>query len=798
MRQSDLEHEMRDLGVERYRGKVERSKIKEMETNHLVGRRLLTESVSKLADGIRRWKRNTKSTPAGSRHTALPYIESLAADLIAAITAKTVIDSISMHKKLTKTASTVGRMLENEARWREFKNQSPEIWRNYYEKIQKIPGYETKRRFLNSGERYAKLEFDPWPVAAKLKVGLVLIELLRKHTGIIDITTRTGLLGKRATYVHPTEELLEWIKEAHNHAEDLSPMYLPMVEKPVDWKGVYEGGYLTEAVYPRPLVKTQDRNHLDDLNSIDISEVTESVNHLQRVPWAINKDVYDVLARCWEEDIAVGDLPSAAGEPIPTKPIDIGTNEEARRKWRKAAARVRFENESENSKRFQVAKVLWMAKKFLGKILWFPWYMDFRSRMYPRPYFLQPQGPDWSTALLTSGVGKGVETDDAENWLAIHGANTWGMDKFAFSDRVEWTHQNEDMIRSVAADPMGSTSVWGKADSPFAFLAFCCEWGKYLEVGRSFQSTLPVRIDGASNGLQLFSLLMRDPVGAAATNVLPCDKPHDIYGDVSNRTVRLLEEDGGTMSQVWVNFGIPREATKRPTMVVPYSGTLFACRDYTISWFRDELKKRGIDNPFGWEELYAPCSYLAGKIWEGIGEVVGEARRAMSWFQQVSDICIDNGVPIRWSTPDGFLVKQAYETWDRRSVRTIIGEVIRQHRIRVGTGKLCRRKARNGISPNFIHSIDAAVARRAINKFKARGGGFINSVHDAIWVLPSDMTLLRQCLMEAVVEIFSEDLMGKFAKDVGHFLPTDVMLPPPPAGGDLDIESVRESEYFFS
>ena len=90
MRQSDLEHEMRDLGVERYRGKVERSKIKEMETNHLVGRRLLTESVSKLADGIRRWKRDTKSTPAGSRHTALPYIESLAADLIAAITAKTV------------------------------------------------------------------------------------------------------------------------------------------------------------------------------------------------------------------------------------------------------------------------------------------------------------------------------------------------------------------------------------------------------------------------------------------------------------------------------------------------------------------------------------------------------------------------------------------------------------------------------------------------------------------------------------------------------------------------------------
>tara|TARA_Y100001938_G_scaffold9028_1_gene11065 strand:+ start:1445 stop:3850 length:2406 start_codon:yes stop_codon:yes gene_type:complete len=801
MRQSDLEREMHDLGVERYWKKVNRTTQGEMESNHPLGKRLLTESVALLAEEVESWKRTVMAHPTGNRHAAYPYIDMLPPALVAAITARTVIDSISMHKKLTKTANNVARMLEDEVRWRAFKDQEPDIWKHNEKQLKRIPGYKTKRRYLNNSERFIDLQFDRWPIVEKTKVGMVLVELMRRATGIIDITTRVGLLGKRETFVHPTDELMGWLKEAHKSAEDLSPIFLPMITSPVPWTGVFVGGYHTDAVAPRPMVKTQDRAHLDDLDNMGMGEPIWALNSLQDVPWRINQPVFDALAHCWEQGVGVGDLPPSEDELIPSKPVDIDTNDEARRRWRKAAARIRFENNAHKSKRLQVAKVMWMGKKFYDQRLYFPWHMDFRSRMYPRPYFLQPQGPDWSRAMLMAADGAAIETDEAENSLAIQGANAFGEDKCSLDDRVQWTHANTDFIKEIAADPRGTLSAWGRADKPWAFLAFCLDWAKYMDQGRGYVSHLPCSIDGASNGLQLLSLLMLDPVGAKATNVLPTECPNDIYQDIANAAAERLQlaaAGGDELARTWLSFGISRGCTKRPTMVVPYSGTKFSCKNYIVDWFRDELKKRQVENPFGWEEIYRPCTHLTDVVWDSIGDVVGEARKAMTWMQDCADVCMQAKVPMRWMTPTGFLVKQAYENWASQSVRTIIGDVIRQHKVRVGTGKLSRRKARNGISPNFIHSIDSSIAQRAVLGVTSQGVRFVNAIHDDLAVLAPHVPLLRSTLCNTVADIFSDNLMERFAQDLSRFLPTGTVLPEPPTRGTLDVNEVRNSLYLFA
>jgi len=798
MRQQDLEQEMRDLGISRYWKTVERTKERELETNSPLGRRLLTESVGLLADEIKNWKRQVSQKPAAQRSSAFPYIDMLSPLLVAAITARTVIDSISVHRKITKTASTVARMLEDEVRWREYRDKYPDLWRHTEGQIKKISGYETKRRYIRNSEVYVDLQFDKWSPSIKVKVGMVLLELMRVATGIIDITTRTGMMGKRETYVHPTDELVQWIKNAHNYAEDLSPLYLPMIEAPVPWDGVYVGGYKTEHVAQRPLIKTQDRAHLDDLNAMGIPEPIGAINHLQNTQWDINTFTFDTMKYCWENDIEVGDLPTADGDPIPSKPADIDTNKEARRKWRKLAAGVRFANEANASRRLQVSKVLWTADKFRDHKLWFSWYMCFRSRMYPKPAPMTPQGPDVSRNLLRFGRGTVMETEEHEFCLAAQGAKAFGEDKCSLEDRVAWTYENEDIIKAVAEDPRGTTNLWGKADKPWGFLSFCDEWARYLKEGKGFTTKLPCGIDGASNGLQLYSLLMLDPVGAAATNVMPCDKPADIYGDVSDKTKRLLEASDHPYAKIWLKFGFDRTLSKRPCMVVPYSGTLYAVQNYVIEWFKDEIKKRKVVNPFGWEELYAPCAFISEKIWEAIGEVVGEARKAMSWFQDCSDIMIEQGLPIRWSTPTGFWVKQAYETWQRHSIRTIIGDVIRQHRIRVGTGTLDRRKARNAIAPNFIHSLDGSIGQLTSLDMFFLNIEVFNLIHDEYQTTATHIPTMRDCLLNNVVKVFEVDLLAKFYKELHTYLPNDIILPEPPERGDLDINCVRDSLYFFS
>ena len=173
-----------------------------------------------------------------------------------------------------------------------------------------------------------------------------------------------GLLIDQTPHACPYLEGETAVLPTRWYAEDLSPMYLPMVERPADWTDMYNGGYLTESVHPRPLVKTNDRNHLDFLNNADISQPMAAVNQLQRVAWGINENVINTLLYCWESEIEIGDIPSPVGQKIPSKPHDIGENEDARRKWRKAAARIHAENTSNESKRLQMVKIFWMAKKF--------------------------------------------------------------------------------------------------------------------------------------------------------------------------------------------------------------------------------------------------------------------------------------------------------------------------------------------------------------------------------------------------------------------------------------------------
>jgi len=393
--------------------------------------------------------------------------------------------------------------------------------------------------------------------------------------------------------------------------------------------------------------------------------------------------------------------------------------------------------------------------------------------------------------------------DDPESvrWAKIHGANCFGWDKETFEEREAWVDNNHDELVAIGRDPLQYISKWSSTDSPWAFLAFCCDYARYAELGGEHLWTSPVTVDGSSNGLQLFSLLMRDPVGAKATNVSPSDKPQDIYKQVADLAIARLEvsaAEGNDDAKKWIDFGVNRTCAKRPCLVVPYSGSLFAGRDYTRDWLWDRLRADPDNNPWKNQEIYRPCALLAQALWGAIDDVVGEAKKAMAWLQQVSNVCVEHQVPIRWTTPVGFLCKQGYETYKNKSVKTIVGEKIRQHRIRVGQGKLSKVKNRNAIVPNWIHSLDAAIGMESVYRCSQQGIDEVSTIHDAYSTLPAFMGTLHRMLPNVAVDLFSEDLMGGFLQGITPFLPRNVKLPDPPERGSLDIETVRSSQYFFN
>jgi len=621
---------------------------------------------------------------------------------------------------------------------------------------------------------------------------------MRQATGLIDIVTKTSRGRKSTTFIKATEELDLWLREAHKYGEALRPVLMPMSEPPIDWSDVYGGGYIGDAfVRQRSLVKTNDSAYLEELSAAPMPIVYRAMNAIQRTPMSVNTRVVDVMRHCWENGLSVGGLPSLKNTPLPTKPLDIATNEASKKTWKQQAAEIYFDNERQQSKRLQVSKVLWLADRYKNKPMFYPHQLCFRARGYPLPYFLQPQGPDWSRSMLQFYKGEDV-TEDAESWAAVNIANGWGLDKESFSHRTQWVLDNQDMISSVAKDPL-SCMEWTKADEPWKFLAGCFDWRDMLIQGKAYRSRLPICSDATTQGLQIYALLLRDERAGYETNCVQRDKPGDVYQAVADKTIERLRVSDNPYAPIWLSFGIKRGTTKRQAMTLTYGSTFFSCRSYTAEWFYSELRDKNRPNPFG-KETYKPCNYLATLIWDSINDVVGSARAGMDWLREVAEICMDNNSPIRWVTPNGFIVKQDYKRKGKDLVKTMVNGVVRQHRILKDKEELDRRKNINALPPNFIHSLDGlgGLLGATIDLALDQGIHSFSMIHDSYGTHSKYSGLLGGCVREASVQIFQDNILEDFKNQVLRTLPTSVSLPPTPPKGSLRVSELRDSDYYFS
>ena len=234
-------------------------------------------------------------------------------------------------------------------------------------------------------------------------------------------------------------------------------------------------------------------------------------------------------------------------------------------------------------------------------------------------------------------------------------------------------------------------------------------------------------------------------------------------------------------------------------MTLCYGSTFFSCRTYTAEWFYNELRDKHRENPFG-TETYKPCNFLAELIWDSIGEVVGSARQGMDWLREVAGICLDNDTNIRWVTPNGFPVSINYRKKNKSIVKTVVNGVIRQHRVLEDGEGYDRRKTINAFPPNLVHSLDGlgGLLGKTIELGQAEGIEDYTAVHDSYGVHAKYAGLLGGCVREATKLTFETDILNNLRDSLSHFLPTCVSLPPVPPKGNLRLDEVSDSEYYFS
>ena len=591
-----------------------------------------------------------------------------------------------------------------------------------------------------------------------------------------------------------------------SESELLNPEYLPTILPPKNWEENTSagGGYWTKELPELDLVKQKNKEFKREIENAKMPEVYSALNIMQSTAFYINSFILSVMQTAWDRGIALGGIPSNENLAIPNKPHDIETNKRALKQWKKEAVIIHTENARLFSKRLLYAKIIWEAQKFKDyKTIYFPLQLDFRGRVYCIPAFLNYQSVGGAKALLNFAKGKEItEENRGAFWLAVHGCNMFGNDKISLHERVEWVADNEDWIFTCAVNPLENRQ-WEQASSPFQFLAFCDEWKRFREEGYGFVSSLPVSVDGSCNGLQLYSLMLRDKRGGALVNLVPSEKPNDIYQLVADAVVEKLKElesEGCPLAKQWLRYGVKRSTTKRAIMTICYGSTRYSTTDFVI----EDLTKRkdkGELNPFI-KDLFKPATYLAGLIWESIGDNLKSARLGMQFLQQIAKIVAKEQLPIRWTNAVGFPVRQFYPEMKSKRVKAMLfGQVIKP-RIKTESDKTDKLRMSNGIAPNLIHGTDSACQMRNVNlAYKSGIRNFCN-VHDSFGTTCADMEVLTKCIKESFIAIFSEtDVLEDFKRTVAGQLPNETLkrkLPKELPKGDLNIDELRKCDFFFA
>lgn len=769
---------------------------------------ILSRAIPEVSEGIRSWI-TSYGKRRGPKPIAYDWFKRMPVEVAALVGSRRILDSVSTSSAYPSLCLGVGKLLVEEATLRQAARASKDV-AGRLSKIARNKARREKKRDLARKLTSTQKAF----LARKesIAIGMQFIQLFIERTGLIELkTVRQNTMGKTRETVRviPTEGLLEWAKNYNDRLPLLRPTFLPLSVPPTPWEAAKGGGYGLEAGRGGRLViggLPEQERAVDDAER---HEFMDAVNVVQGTPWSVNEDVLEVLKTLWAEGSTEGDLPSRAPIPFPVKPDPFVDGSPEARAWKRNAAATATLNDRAKSLVVATARTIWTAERLRREArFWYPMFLDFRGRMYPRTGFIHPQASDLGRSLLVFADGRAVGTEESVEWLKIHGANCYGVDKVDFAARVQWVADHEREILLCGENPL-ENRWWTTADAPWQFLAWCIEWWKFRQEGLSFVSRIPIAMDGSNNGLQLYSMLTRNRSLAVSTNVLPSTSPKDIYSQVAaNATLvlRSVATNGVGDTSVGASWilrelypeGLPRKLVKRPVMTLPYGVTKYSARRYVVDYIRDDCIKRGKKLPDGINH-YEVLTTVGNAVWSVIESGVEPAIRCMDWIRDCAERCALKGKPLTWVSPSGFPVYQVYEKQRWTKINTILGDKIRVRKwmkLMEPTGQIDAKRMAQGAPPNFVHSLDAAIMSRAVALCAREGISDFAIVHDSFAVPAADAPRLAALLREAVIDVFKQDPLERFAESVEAALgePVERFR----KDDEFELDLVKESRYIYA
>tara|TARA_R100000808_G_scaffold24969_1_gene60011 strand:- start:14799 stop:17240 length:2442 start_codon:yes stop_codon:yes gene_type:complete len=592
---------------------------------------------------------------------------------------------------------------------------------------------------------------------------------------------------------HP--DVLRELHERHDLLKESKLVYRPMLCPPVEHSLIESGGYV-HTTLRKPIVQKYKSNFFGDKPieqkfSEPSQLVIDGLNGMMQTEWSVNEKIYDVMKTLFENNTGLANLPVFEFESFMyNAPYPKGGSKEEKAIWCQQREQSWSDWYKSEQARGRMLVRLALAKEMIGKGFFYHVYtLDFRGRAYTICELLSPQSSDFDKGLIQ--FANGVElTDEGRYWQKINLANQFDQDHLSFDDRIKWVDKNWEMIERIANDPY-ENKEWVddsiKKNKSFQRLAAC------FDITRDDNLTfIPIQVDGKCNGNQHWSAIMGDPTIADLTSVTPNDEPQDLYQYVADITTQFLNEhkNNNTWFDTFLSHWdgrIDRKVTKRSTMCEPYGLTFYGIQKYIkterhLDWIPNERRGGAIVE-------------LSRAIKASLDRALAEPNKGKLYLKELVTVANDLNKHVEWVTPSGFKVVHHYnKITTRRSLAKLFNN--KELTFFVRTDDVDTRSALQAIAPNFIHSLDAAHMFLCIYSLLWNGIKDLCMIHDSFGCHANYVGLMNTIIRREFLVMHKDNQLELFKKSLENLLGTK--LPNGPERGDLDLEQVLKSLYFFA
>ena len=557
----------------------------------------------------------------------------------------------------------------------------------------------------------------------------------------------------------------------------------------------------------------------------------QSATKLMGVPWRINRPVYEALVA--NKDMFVSEV----------------TLEDEDLNIRRASKLMDYKITMMKADKY-IGKTFYqeMEADYRGRLYYRESFLNFQGSDWSRGMLLfgeakplDDAGLEWMAIHTANSFNQSYQIDEIPEWCAAdyrsylesEELDSISVDKFTLDDRLRWFNENRDWIADAGRDK----KFYPNCEKPVSFLACCIEWHGVIDLGMSM-SHLPIPIDGSNNGWQHLGAISKDARTGELVGLVAQEIQKDFYVSTAKKLLEIDDPKLNAMPMKHIRKGV----SKRGSMTRAYSAGAgkigenmwYDCKteDFHVKydieekdcrrWANELIKAINVVCPGPLQTMeymqklaaWHIGTYKKYRDGKPAGTEYFEIRKELNNFFSIpaedrdkerieflikelkefySVLQEGNGERrIKWTTPSGFpVVYEAYREDDFKCRGRINGKQIK-HVLKIKTDIPDIRSYMCGISPNYIHSMDAAHMALVISEWDDKSFG---AVHDSFSTHACDVEDLLQLTKKKFVEMYNVDnFFDKIRQDITGG--TDDIEQP--ELGTLDVSGVYNSDYFFA